>query len=935
LASIGAVWLALAAAMVALAGAASAHPYFLHSSPAPSAVVSAGLSQIDISYTESLDLAYCKVSLIAPDGTSIPTRQLSGSGGSELEVAPQNPLEKDGTYAVEWTAVGSDGHTVFGTFPLSIGHVSSNPDVVAGSGPNSGSTGHTSVVDEVLRAILPAATVILAGLLLLAPTLADVIATEGDETRRALVGRRLVRTEWWTWGVLLADVALLSLRAFGPGGWTAFVHSNIGRLLVAQLILVVVAALVLADNGAIRQGGRPGRVRRVLGVLSALGLALALADSGHGGSAPSSRHVTALVVYAVHLTAVALWIGAIAALVIPLARSEVGNQLYERARHLRGLVAVAMVAVLGTGLATTAWGLRSFGELVHTAYGGIITTKIVLFATMLALGVAAIIVGRRLGRRLVVMEASVAGVVLVLAGILGQLPQPIDFPLASEVYASEMGLPVQVDSATNSDLLVGMVSPAIVGENTIVAQLDSSDINDFLQPVTAVDAMTVRVSCGCNAADQLVVLHRSPGSLWWTGQTDLPVATTWSINAVVDQADPPSAPAPAPLAISMSAQVLPAHLPHQVVIGAVADLSGPVGQACQDEIVGMQTALYGANDQGYDHGDPVRVVTVDADSGVTQALASLRALHPEVVVPCGSTVTDTATVAAAKAWGVPVVAPVMPATTLPGIWTLSPSWTVEGQQLAQQAQQQGASTVTVVCGTNPIDRAELAAVTPVLARDGISYKVLPITSNAVSQANEVIGLNADAVITLAAPNEILPLIDALSNISASTGWQPSRGILASAQLMDTDFINDAGQLTRVGAMEFASDIDPFDPLSQYYASQLLDLFPGIRPTFQGLHGYDAAEIIARALDIGGGHPSTTDLTSILATHFRTITAGSYRGSWGPTGGGATALAFFRSTYINPMALPSFTPAGSQALAHEGTFLDTGGFEQVTPFRSVP
>jgi hypothetical protein len=24
-----------------------------------------------------------------------------------------------------------------------------------------------------------------------------------------------------------------------------------------------------------------------------------------------------------------------------------------------------------------------------------------------------------------------------------------------------------------------------------------------------------------------------------------------------------------------------------------------------------------------------------------------------------------------------------------------------------------------------------------------------------------------------------------------------------------------------------------------------------------------------------------------------------------------------------------------ALAHEGTFLDTGGFEQVTPFRSLP
>jgi hypothetical protein len=35
-----------------------------------------------------------------------------------------------------------------------------------------------------------------------------------------------------------------------------------------------------------------------------------------------------------------------------------------------------------------------------------------------------------------------------------------------------------------------------------------------------------------------------------------------------------------------------------------------------------------------------------------------------------------------------------------------------------------------------------------------------------------------------------------------------------------------------------------------------------------------------------------------------------------------------------MAMPSFTPGGASSLAHEGTFLDTGGFEQVAPFRTV-
>lgn len=935
LAVTGALWLGIVVAAVAMASPASAHPYFLHSVPSPSSVVPPGLAQIEITYTEGLDLSYCKVTLVAPDGTTIPTQQLSASGGSELVVAPAQPLQTSGTYAVEWTAVGQDGHTIFGEFPLSVGHVSSNPDVVAGVGPSTGSTAHQSVLDEVLRAILPAATVLLSGLLLLAPTMSDVVATEGDDRRRALIGRRLVRVRWSAWGVLVVDVAILSRRALGPGGVHAFVTSDIGRLLLAQLVLAGVAALVLFDDGALGRGQRPEALRRWGGALVAAGLILDLADSGHGGAAPTSRHALSLIVYAVHLTAVSVWIGAIAALVIPVSRAGVSTQLVDRGQRLRGLVGISMLAVLGTGIATTAWGLRSFGELIHTAYGGIITTKIALFAVMVLIGAAAAFAARRHARRLVLAEAGAATVVLVLAGILGQLPQPIDIPLSSQVYASAVGLPVQVDSVANN-LLVGVVSPGVVGQNTIVVQLDTSDENDFLQPVAGVVGVTVRVSCGCATPARQVVLRPSAGTSWWTGQTDLPVATTWSLNAEVQQADPPHAPAPGPIAVALSAQVLPADLPHQVVIGAAADLSGPEGQACQDEIVGLQTALVDANTQGFDHGDLLRVVTVDTHASVGAAMKRLQVLRPAVVIPCGDPSTVDAVVAEARQWHVPVVAPVLPSATVAGVWSLSPNWTSEGRAIADQAQQQGASTLTVISGTNPIDREELAGATAELDRLGISYRVLGISSDPDAEANEVISAGSDAVVTLADPTEILPLVKALSNISASTGWQPSRGILASDQLMDTDFINDAGQLTRVGAFEFASDTDPFDPLSQYYAQRLLALFPGVRPTFQGLHGYDAAWIIARALADGGGHPSAATLSHIFATRFASFSAGSYRGGWTVAGGGATQVAFFRSTYINPMAMPSYVSAGgSVALAHEGTFLDTGGFEQVTPFRSLP
>jgi hypothetical protein len=160
-------------------------------------------------------------------------------------------------------------------------------------------------------------------------------------------------------------------------------------------------------------------------------------------------------------------------------------------------------------------------------------------------------------------------------------------------------------------------------------------------------------------------------------------------------------------------------------------------------------------------------------------------------------------------------------------------------------------------------------------------------------------------------------------------------VLASAQLLDPNFINDAGQITRIGGIGFASDINPFDPIDQYYAQRLRQLVPGVRPTFDGVHGYSAGWVLANALSFGGGHPTPRRLTQLLSTRFDKFNVGSYRGHWTAAGGGAAQMAFFRTTFLNPMAMPVEAPGGALALAHEGTFLNTGGFEQLAPFANLP
>src|SRR4051812_17710586 len=111
---------------LAVATPASAHPYLLASDPASGAILQTAPSQIDITYTEGLDRSYCDVVLITPDGEHLATQQVHADSTNQLAVRPQRPLSQDGTYAVEWTAVGDDGHTVIGNFGFSIGRPSAN-----------------------------------------------------------------------------------------------------------------------------------------------------------------------------------------------------------------------------------------------------------------------------------------------------------------------------------------------------------------------------------------------------------------------------------------------------------------------------------------------------------------------------------------------------------------------------------------------------------------------------------------------------------------------------------------------------------------------------------------------------------------------------------------------------------------------------------------
>ncbi|HEX3900858.1 MAG TPA: copper resistance protein CopC, partial [Mycobacteriales bacterium] len=797
---------------LATAAPAAAHPYLLSSDPASGAILASAPAEIDINYTEGLDRPYSSVVLIAPDGHHVGTHQVHADAPTELSVAPDSALTDQGTYAVNWTAVGDDGHTVIGSYGFSVGHPSANSAVQTGSTGLTGTGSSSGGARRVLGAVLPFGIVVLAGLLLLSRTL-------------AASGARGKRVRWSTFGAVAALELSLAALAISDHGLSAFGSSATGRRLIAEMAFTVVAAVA----SLVRSGG----CRRWLPFVTAVGLIIVLADSGHAASQPSSRRDLVLAVYSVHLLSVSIWIAAIIAVLLRAAPQ----------RSLRTLVGASLVAVLITGVATTDWGLRTLGDVRGTTYGKLALTLVGLFVVMVWLGVAA-----SRSRLLVVGEAVVATGALVVGGALGQASLPLDEPYSSQTYATSTGVALAAAAVGTDGIDIATLAPGIVGRNTLVLEVGHSDEEDFLSPAGDVRGVSATISCGgCGEPDQQLTLRPTGDRSEWTADVSVQQAATWLVTATVSSADGRRDTE------RFSERVTPPSLPDQLVIGVPAALSGATGETCRDQVLGMDAALQDLNSQAADHGDLVRVVTVDLHDGVPAAMHQLRDLGARLIaMPCGTSSEVEQATSLARSAGLPVVAGSATVADDPaGVWSTQPSWTAEGAAIAAQAAKQAATSIDAVAGDTGVDQAELAGLRSGLVGRHVALHVSGFPADPDDFVGGLDRANADVVVLLGDRSEAAPVVAAFSAEAAATGWVPSHGILASAQLMSTDFINYAGTITRVGGIEFASDVNPFDPLAQYYAQRLRALVPGVRPSFDGLHGYDAGLAIEQALEDGG------------------------------------------------------------------------------------
>lgn len=113
--------LALAGALAfGFSGTALAHAHLKASTPSAGSTLDAPPSEIDLTFTEDVNLKFTGIKLIGVDQKTVATRDGSLRDKDTTLVVPVAGAVGPGAYTVDWHALSKDGHKTSGTFTFTV-----------------------------------------------------------------------------------------------------------------------------------------------------------------------------------------------------------------------------------------------------------------------------------------------------------------------------------------------------------------------------------------------------------------------------------------------------------------------------------------------------------------------------------------------------------------------------------------------------------------------------------------------------------------------------------------------------------------------------------------------------------------------------------------------------------------------------------------------
>ena len=376
------VLVAIAAVLAVLASApvAGAHARLLSTKPANDAVLQQSPRFVLLRFDEPIETAFGAIRVYDARAHRVDSGKVERPSETEARIGVDRRLAR-GTYTATWRVVSADGHPVSGAFVFHIGAPGANPAGIAAQVLEGGTPKRVSVLFSVVRALdFLLLLLVGGGTLMLVVGLGKASIATRSRLSRLLGGAALLLALVGLTGIVLQGAAAggFGLReALHRDVVSAVLDTRFGHVWLLQAALAVATAVLLLASGR----------APVLARAAVLPAALSLVTPSLSGHASVSGGI-ALVADVAHVTAAAVWVGGLAALVLALLWA--GTERWELAVTAVprfSLLAVGAVSLLLVSGTTNGYlQVRALRGLWETTYGQLLLVKITLVLPLLLLG---------------------------------------------------------------------------------------------------------------------------------------------------------------------------------------------------------------------------------------------------------------------------------------------------------------------------------------------------------------------------------------------------------------------------------------------------------------------------------------------------------------------------------------------------------------------
>ncbi|WP_246063682.1 copper resistance protein CopC [Blastococcus colisei] len=547
---------------------AAAHATLVATTPGESARLAAAPREVTLQFSEGVSLGAGFVRVLSVEGRRLDADAATVDGA--VITVPMRDDVPEGSYVVTYRVVSADAHPISGGYAFVVGDGELVSAVEAAAGQDT---------DPLVAALLPLARWLgFTGVALAigVPVFLLVCWPSGWAVPRM---QRL--TSVGLTGIVVGGAATFLLQGpytagtglgsvFDPLLLEATAASLFGVAVIARVVVAVMLAMLL--QLAWDWGEAPSAPVVASFAFMASEVVATTAAAGHPAAGPLPG--LAVAVAAVHVAAMAVWLGGLIALLVGVLRTGAAvHDLHSVLPRFSVLAFGAVVALALTGLVQAVREVGALSALVSTTYGRLLMAKLVVVLCLLGVaGVSRAWVQRHLGtarrrppsRRVtahafaavggeavgdevpdpqvdvpatagvddirslcgsVLLEVAIGAVVLVASAFLVGTP-PARSALSQAV---DVTVPLQSDAGATTGSVRISVAPAEPGQNALDVYL-FDEVGGLVQP------RGIRVTL--TEAEQEVgpldveLVRRGPGHLAGSGFS-IPGPGTWALTVIV------------------------------------------------------------------------------------------------------------------------------------------------------------------------------------------------------------------------------------------------------------------------------------------------------------------------------------------------------------------------------------------------------------------